>query len=65
MATEYITLAEYSQRIAKPLGSVYHDSRLNRIPGQTRFGRLVRIHWPTHQEVKAQTMVNCGGKSHG
>jgi hypothetical protein len=57
MQPDYITLKEYAARIGRPIGSVYQDSRLNKILGMVRFGKLIRIHWTTHQKLKAEEMV--------
>jgi len=51
MSQDYITVEEYAKRIERPLGSVYHDTRLDKIEGMIRFGRSIRIHWPTHQKA--------------
>ena len=54
---DYLTPAQFAERVNRPLGSVYHDTRQDRIPGQIRLGRLVRIHWPSFEQAMSEKMV--------
>lgn len=52
---EYVTLAEFAVRVNVPLGSLYHRSRKNAIPGMTRLApRTIRIHMPTYLAATTQ-----------
>lgn len=51
---EYIDLDEVTRRVQTvPKSAWYQFSRLDRIPGQTRIGRRVLVHWPTLQAALA------------
>ena len=54
---EYISLSELAERTSKPVACWYHESRLDRIPGQVRIGRLIRVHWPTFEAALQENMV--------
>jgi predicted DNA-binding transcriptional regulator AlpA len=55
---DYLNLDELEQRTNIPKGSLYHKTRLNKIPGQTRIGRRVLVHWPTFERSLQKGMVS-------